>query len=207
MDIPIIHADDRYIVVDKPAGLLSQPGVGPDKHDSLVIRLKKDFPGVRIVHRLDRDTSGVMVLALDADAHRNLSMQFQNRHVSKRYEAIVHGVVHEDEGEVDLPIARDPVNKPRQMIDHQHGRPSQTRWRVAERLDGCTRVELFPITGRSHQLRIHMRELDHPIIGDELYAPHEVQQKADRLLLHAAMLMIINPGGGERMVFESPVPF
>jgi tRNA pseudouridine32 synthase / 23S rRNA pseudouridine746 synthase len=204
---PVLHRDDRILVFDKPAGLLSVPGIGPEKQDSLASRAAAAFPGARIVHRLDRDTSGVIILALDADAHRELSRQFHDREVKKAYIAVVAGTVADDRGKIDLPIRKDMDNPPLQMIDPIHGRRAVTRWRVLKRYADRTRSELRPVTGRSHQLRLHMREIGHPILGDDLYAPPEVLAMADRLLLHAAALDVRHPVTGHHMRFESPCPF
>ena len=167
----ILYSDSWLIAVNKPSGLLSEPGRGPEKQDCLVRRLQTQFPTVRIVHRLDRDTSGVMVLALDADTHRELSRQFQDREVAKLYVAIVHGQMLEEAGQIDLPLAKDFEHPPRHKVDFMQGRPAITRWQVIERLPDRTRLELTPLTGRSHQLRIHLAHLRHPILGDNLYAP------------------------------------
>ncbi len=204
---PVIHLDDRIIVLDKPPGLLSVPGIGPEKADCLASRVADAYPGARIVHRLDRDTSGVIVMALDAEAHRQLSVQFQDRVVEKEYLAIAAGSFDEDQGSIDLPLRKDMDDPPRQMIDPVKGRPSVTNWRVFERLEDRTRLELTPLTGRSHQLRLHLLAIGHPILGDDLYAPPEVLAMADRLLLHAATLSIIHPTTAQWMKFEVECPF
>ncbi|MCP3903720.1 MAG: RluA family pseudouridine synthase [Planctomycetes bacterium] len=204
---PIIHLDERLIALDKPSGLLSVPGIGPEKADCLAARVAAAYPGARIVHRLDRDTSGVIVMARDAEAHRALSVQFQDRIVSKRYVAVAWGVVADDEGVIDLPIRKDLDRPPRQMVDFDRGRPSLTRWRVLERGADRTRLELRPQTGRSHQLRLHLRELGHPILGDDLYAPPEALALADRLMLHAWTLTVVHPSTAERVTFEAACPF
>ena len=206
----VIYRDEHIIVLDKPAGLLSVPGIGADKKDCLARRAAAEFPGARIVHRLDRDTSGVIVMALDAESHRALSVQFQDRLVEKRYVAVVAGVVVADEGEINLPLRKDrdpPRPGPRHIVDHEHGRPALTRYRVVRREADRTRLHLFPFTGRSHQLRVHVDEIGHPILGDDLYAPPEVVAMADRVLLHAEALTITHPHSGERVEFESPCPF
>jgi tRNA pseudouridine32 synthase/23S rRNA pseudouridine746 synthase len=204
---PVLHLDERLIVLDKPTGLLSVPGIGPEKADCLAARVAAEHTGARIVHRLDRDTSGVIVMALDPEAHRALSVQFQDRLVAKRYVAVAWGVVDDDEGVIDLPIRKDFDDPPRQIVDHERGRPSLTRWRVLERGADRTRLELAPETGRSHQLRLHLKEIGHPILGDDLYAPPEVLAMADRLLLHAESLTIVHPSTAERMTFEARCPF
>jgi tRNA pseudouridine32 synthase/23S rRNA pseudouridine746 synthase len=203
----ILFRDERLIVLDKPTGLLSVPGIGPEKADCLAARVAEAHPGARIVHRLDRDTSGVIVMALDAEAHRHLSMQFQERQVSKRYIALVAGVVAGDSGEIDLPIRKDLDDPPRQMIDYVHGRPSVTRWRVLERSGDRTRLELTPVTGRSHQLRLHLKAIGHPVLGDDLYAPPDARAMAGRLCLHAASLELSHPSTAAPLRFEAPCPF
>lgn len=195
------------IVFEKPSGLLSVPGIGPEKADCLASRAETAFPGARIVHRLDRDTSGVIVMGRDADAHRELSRQFQDREVSKTYEAIVGGVMAIDDGLIDAPIRKDMDNPPKQLIDDVHGRPSQTNWTVLERHDDRTRVRLHPLTGRSHQLRLHLLSIGHPILGDDLYAPPELRLAAPRLLLHSTVLCLTHPTNKKEMVFESNCPF
>lgn len=207
--VPVIHRDSRIIVLDKPSGLLSVPGIGPEKADCLASRIAADFPGARIVHRLDRDTSGVIVMAFDAEAHRELSRQFHDREVEKTYLAVVAGEPTADHGTIDLPMRKDMEagSTPMQVIDHVHGRRAVTHWRLLERCGDRTRIELRPVTGRSHQLRLHMQCLGHPILGDDLYAPTPVQQMAARLCLHAYTLAITHPATGEPMTFTAPAPF
>jgi len=210
---PILHLDERLIVLDKPVGLLSVPGIGHDKRDCLAVRVAAAYPGARIVHRLDRDTSGVIIMARDAEAHRELSRQFHDREVSKTYIAIVAGVMSGDSGVIDLPMRKDmdPANAPRQVIDHAEGRPAITHWWVQRRetIDGIdrTRVQLKPVTGRSHQLRLHLKSIGHPILGDDLYAPSAVLAMADRLMLHAQSLTLVHPQTASLMTFEAPCPF
>jgi len=203
----ILFADNRILVFDKPPGLLSVPGIGPEKADCLAARAELAFPGARIVHRLDRDTSGVIILARDADTHRELSRQFHDREVDKCYMAIVGGVLAIDEGSIDAPMRKDMDDPPRQIIDDEHGRAALTHWRVLERNPDRTRVELIPHTGRSHQLRVHLKSIGHPILGDDLYAPEELRNAAPRLLLHATMLGVTHPSSGDSMVFQSDCPF
>jgi tRNA pseudouridine32 synthase/23S rRNA pseudouridine746 synthase len=204
---PVLHADNRLLVFSKPPGLLSVPGIGPDKADCLASRAEEAFPGARIVHRLDRDTSGVIVLARDADAHRMLSIQFQERQVEKRYEAVVGGLMAIDDGEIDAPMRKDLDDPPRQIIDDVQGRSAVTRFTVLERLDDRTRVELAPVTGRSHQLRVHLLSIGHPILGDDLYAPPDLLEASQRLLLHATILTITHPSTNEQVTFFDPCPF
>ena len=207
MEDRILHRDERLVVLDKPQGLLSVPGIGPAKQDCLASRVSQIMPTARIVHRLDRDTSGVIVLALDAEAHRELSRQFHDREVVKIYIAMVHGRPGADEGSVEASIRKNPDDPPRQVIDPVHGRSARTGWRVLERGAKATRLELRPVTGRSHQLRLHMLHLGHPILGDDLYAPEAVQCMAERLLLHAQSLTIVHPTNAAPMTFTAPCPF
>ena len=203
----LIYQDDALIVVNKPWNLLSVPGLGDDKKDCLVSRLQADFPTVRIVHRLDFATSGVMVLALNADSHRALSMQFQHRQTGKRYQAVVNGKIRDQKGEIDLPLRCDWENRPLQMVCREHGKPAQTHWKVLEQSNDRSRVSLTPITGRSHQLRVHMLSIGHCILGDEFYGSAEIRQCSDRLLLHAEMLSFQHPETGKSLSFESTCPF
>jgi len=205
----ILHEDPHLLVVDKACGLLTVPGIGPEKADCLIARLQGRWPGARVVHRLDRDTSGVLVVARDAGTHRALSMQFERRETAKTYVALAAGHPPKDAGEIDLPIRKDLVNTPLQVIDFVHGRPSVTRWQVRERLDGPprTRFELTPVTGRSHQLRVHLLAIGHPILGDDLYAPPEARAMSPRLCLHAERLEFVHPATSSRVAFASPAPF
>jgi tRNA pseudouridine32 synthase/23S rRNA pseudouridine746 synthase len=207
-----LYVDDVLLVVDKPSGLLAVPGRGADKQDCLSARVQARYPDALIVHRLDMATSGLMVMARGAAAQRELSRAFAARGVKKRYIAIAAGRLEappEGWGIIDLPIIVDWPNRPLRIVDHQLGKPSLTRWRVlgyTETGPG-TRVELEPITGRSHQLRVHLRELGHPILGDALYAPPDVQALSSRLLLHAWSLSFVHPVAGEVLAFACPPPF
>jgi tRNA pseudouridine32 synthase/23S rRNA pseudouridine746 synthase len=206
------YADDSLLVFDKPSGLLAVPGRGTDKQDCLAARVQARYPDALIVHRLDMATSGLMVMARGAAVQRALSQAFAAREVHKRYIAVVAGRLDAPEGgwgTIDLPIIVDWPNRPLRIIDPQLGKPSVTRWRVLEQdaAGPCTRVELEPVTGRSHQLRVHLRALGHPIVGDALYAPPEVQAMAGRLLLHACSLGFVHPLTREALAFESPAPF
>lgn len=207
-----IYADDALLVFDKPAGLLAVPGRGADKQDCLAARVQARYPDARVLHRLDMDTSGLMVMARGAAAQRALSQAFAARAVQKRYLAVVAGhldALPDAWGIVDLPLICDWPNRPRQIVDHARGKPSLTRWRVLEHgEDGSTtRVELEPVTGRSHQLRVHLAALGHPILGDPLYAPPAVRAQAPRLLLHACALGFAHPQTGVPFAFERPAPF
>jgi tRNA pseudouridine32 synthase/23S rRNA pseudouridine746 synthase len=205
-DIEVLFSDNAIVIINKPSGLLSVPGRGPDKADCAIVRTQQLFPTARSVHRLDCATSGLMVVALSADAHRELSRQFHDREVSKRYEAMVYGQLAESEGDVNLPLMADWPNRPRQIV-HEDGKPSQTQYKCIERLSDHTRVALTPVTGRSHQLRVHMQALGHPIVGDDLYAADYPIQNSERLLLHACYLAFCHPESGEMMEFYCDVPF
>lgn len=206
-EIRILHADDDLLLVRKPDLLLSIPGRHPLNRDCLITRLQRDYPSASIVHRLDLDTSGIMVIPLNKPTHAHISRQFQERRVEKAYHAIVYGLVESDAGEVELPIRCDWERRPLQMIDHERGKYALTRYRVLERLGDRTRVLLLPVTGRSHQLRIHMRELGHPILGCDMYAHEEALGMADRLLLHATSLAFEHPATGEWIQGECPADF
>jgi tRNA pseudouridine32 synthase/23S rRNA pseudouridine746 synthase len=205
--IAILHEDSDLLLVRKPHLLLSIPGRHPSNKDCLVTRLQSRYPTASIVHRLDLDTSGIMVVPLNKASHAHISRQFQQREVRKGYHAIVYGVVAQDTGEIDLPIACDWERRPRQMICHERGRAAFTRFQVLERLDDRTRVLLQPVTGRSHQLRIHMRELGHPILGCDMYAHDAALAMADRLMLHATTLEFSHPGTGAWLRGECPPDF
>ncbi len=203
----MLYHDDYLVTVSKPSGLLSVKGIGLDKIDCLAVRVASAIEGARIVHRLDMDTSGVLVMARDADTHRELSRQFQDREVEKTYIAEVCGHFEEQSGTIDLPIRKDMDNPPMQCVDFEQGKPSQTHWSLVEQKGDRARIELRPITGRSHQLRIHLREIGHPILGDDLYAPSQVQGMSDRLLLHALSLTVIHPKTGNRLTSVADCPF
>ena len=196
-DIIILYADDDLLLVRKPDLLLSIPGRHPLNKDCLITRLQQDYPTASIVHRLDLDTSGIMVIPLNKPTHAHISRQFQERKVQKSYHAVVFGVVQQDKGEVDLPIARDWDNRPLQVISHERGKHALTHYRVLERHTDSTRLLLQPVTGRSHQLRIHMRELGHPILGCDMYAHETALGMAERLMLHATTLAFEHPASGE----------
>lgn len=206
-DRDVLFADDEIVVVNKAADLLSVPGRGEDKQDCLWRRAQLAFPTARIVHRLDYATSGVMVLALNAASHRHLSIQFQDRKTAKTYQAIVAGLLHQENGTIDQPMRCDWDNRPLQIIDHEQGKSAQTQWRVLETLNDASRVELTPITGRSHQLRVHMQFIGHPILGDRFYAAPEQIARSERLLLHAQTLSFRHPVTDEALSFSSQTPF
>lgn len=207
-NIRIIHQDDALLVVDKPTLLLSVPGRAEENRDCLVTRLQDNgYPEARIVHRLDWETSGVIVLARDADSHRELSRQFHDRETEKAYTALCWGEPEANSGRIELPLRYDPPTKPRHVVDHELGRHALTFWQLLERHGHYSRVELTPITGRSHQLRVHMLSIGHPLLGDQLYAEGEALAAQPRLCLHARLLTLTHPLSGERMSFTSPAPF
>ena len=206
-EITILHEDADLLLVRKPDLLLSIPGRHPLNKDCLITRLQQRYPTASIVHRLDLDTSGIMVIPLNKATHAHISRQFQERRVEKTYEAVVYGAVEPDCGEVDLPIACDWDNRPRQMICHERGKNALTRFEVMARFADRTRLLLQPVTGRSHQLRIHMRELGHPILGCDMYAHPAALAMADRLLLHATSLAFDHPATGQRLKVDCPADF
>lgn len=213
--IALLHADDALLALDKPAGLLSVPGRGEDKQDCLSARVQRLYPDALIVHRLDMATSGLLLMARGADMQRRLSMAFEARAVHKRYVAVVAGHVPAPDGdgwgEINLPLLTDWPNRPLQKVDAA-GKPSLTRWRVLAHEQDAegrpqTRLELEPVTGRSHQLRVHLQAIGHPILGDALYAAVEEQARSARLLLHASAVTLPHPLCGAMLELESPVPF
>jgi tRNA pseudouridine32 synthase/23S rRNA pseudouridine746 synthase len=207
--LAVVHDDAECIVVVKPAGLLSVPGRGKHLQDCVASRVQAMFSDALVVHRLDMATSGLMLFARGAAAQRSLSIAFAAREIHKRYVAVVEGFIDQDRGEIKLPLMADWPNRPKQKADRDHGKPSLTRYRVLTRDEsaGTTRVDLEPVTGRAHQLRVHLLSLGHPILGDALYAPPEVQARADRLLLHSSALRFAHPVSGTPMAFESAAPF
>ncbi|MBR9824774.1 MAG: RluA family pseudouridine synthase [Alphaproteobacteria bacterium] len=206
-ELAVLHADDDILVLNKPSGLLTVPGRTEDHADCLESRARQDYPGARIIHRLDMDTSGVIVLALNAHAHRHIGLQFEKRQTQKTYVAKIWGRLESETGRVDQPLICDWPNRPKQHVDHEKGKTAITDWEVIETGDTYTRVRLTPLTGRSHQLRVHMQFLGHPILGDNLYAPEHVLAASDRLCLHAQTLSFRHPNGGAPVSFSSPVPF
>lgn len=221
--VEVVHADALLLVIAKPAGLLAVPGRGDAGRDSLAVRVQALWPDALVVHRLDQATSGLMLFARGAAVQRALSALFRERRVHKRYEAWVHGRVAGDCGSIALPLAADWPRRPRQRVDLAHGRPSLTRWRILARAEAPqtarTRLELEPFTGRSHQLRVHLAALGHPIVGDALYAPpppppppglHDagpLPTPASRLLLHATGLGLEHPGSGALVSWHHAAPF
>ncbi len=210
----LLFVDDCLLVLDKPAGLLAVPGRGADKQDCLSARVQARHTDALIVHRLDMATSGLMLMARGAAMQRTLSMAFAARRIHKRYAAVVAGTANADTdagwNRIDLPILPDWANRPRRIIDAARGKPSLTLWRARPEAGDAadtTRLELEPVTGRSHQLRVHLAAIGHPILGDTLYAPPSVQTRATRLLLHATSLAFEHPVSGDIMTFTSPAPF
>lgn len=204
--LDVLHEDSHIIVVNKPSGLLSVPGRGEHLADCLISRVQAAFPDALLVHRLDRDTSGVMVFALTAHAQRNLSMQFEKRSTKKTYVARVSGEIADKTGTVDLPLIVDWPNRPLQKVCHETGKPAVTDWRVLKVGGGETRVRLSPKTGRSHQLRVHMLALGHVILGDPLYATGEALDHP-RLMLHSEELRLNHPESGKGLSFRAKAPF
>lgn len=210
----LLHEDAHLLVLSKPAGLLSVPGIGPDKQDCLSLRVQRQWPDALIVHRLDMATSGLILMARGAGMQKSLSMAFEKRQVDKRYEAVVLGEplpAPDAQGwsRIRLPMRIDYQNRPRSIIDYAHGKPSLTHWKALAPgpWPGTTRLALEPYTGRTHQLRVHLAAIGHPIVGDPLYAPADSQALAARLLLHACALSLTHPVTGERLSLSHPAPF
>lgn len=206
-ELTILQEDEHILVVDKPAELLSVPGRGPDNQDSIASRAALRYPEIHVVHRLDCSTSGVMVLAKTRAAQSELNRQFRERETDKEYIAVGFGECDSERGEIDFPLITDWPNRPRQMICYQHGKPSLTRYEVLGRTSGQVRLRLIPVTGRSHQLRVHCMAIGLPLLGDNLYAPPEVLAMSPRLLLHAHRLVFRHPATGHGVEVVSEVPF
>lgn len=204
--LDILHHDHELLIVNKPAGLLSVPGRGEHLADCLLSRIQAAFPEALLVHRLDRDTSGVMVFALSPNAQRHLGLQFEKRHVKKVYVARVWGVPSEKSGTIDLPLCVDWPNRPRQKVDHENGRAALTEWKLLKAQGDTARIRLMPQTGRSHQLRVHMLEIGHPILGDPFYAEGPARD-FPRMMLHAETLRLRHPDGGQGTQFRAKPPF
>ncbi len=204
--LDILHHDAEILVVNKPAGLLSVPGRGEHLSDCLISRVQAAFPEALLVHRLDRDTSGVMIFALSAHAQRHLSMQFEKRTTKKAYVARIEGQLEPRSGTVDLPLIVDWPNRPLQKVCHETGKPAVTDWKVVKYGEGETRVRLTPHTGRSHQLRVHMLSLGHAILGDPLYATGEALDHP-RMMLHSEELRIKHPDSSESLKFRAKAAF
>jgi len=200
--LDIIYEDEYLLVVNKPSGLLSVPGRGAEKQDCLITRIQKDYPSALIVHRLDMSTSGLMIIALGKEMERELSILFQNRKVDKKYIAVVDGKIKDKCGEINLPLITDWPNRPKQKIDFESGKISKTCYLLLsyDEKNDSSRLELIPITGRTHQLRIHLQSLNHAILGDELYADDDVIKKSERLLLHASSISFQHPRNDEKYI-------
>jgi tRNA pseudouridine32 synthase/23S rRNA pseudouridine746 synthase len=206
--IEIIHRDQDVVVLNKPSGLLSVPGRDPWHKDSLTTRILRIWPTACVVHRLDMATSGIIILALRKSAQSHIGRQFQQKTIAKTYFARVEGLIEQDNGLVDLPIRCDWENRPRQIVDFEQGKSSQTKWEVVKREKQTTLVKLTPLTGRTHQLRVHMQQLGHPIVGDEFYATAFGNKiSPERLALHASSITFTQPSTEQRITFECPAPF
>ena len=206
--LDIIYQDDDIVVLNKPYGLLSVPGRGKKHSDSLALRILRVWPNACVVHRLDMATSGIMVLAMRKSAQSHMGRQFQQKVIDKTYYARVEGVISENCGLIDLPIRCDWENRPRQIVDFEQGKSSQTEWKVVKREKQTTLVRLTPLTGRTHQLRVHMQQIGHPIVGDEFYATYFGKKLSpQRLALHAASITLTHPTTEKRITFNCPAPF
>ena len=205
--LDILYIDEDVLVVNKPSGLLTVPGKELKHHDSLELRVKIEYPNSFLVHRLDMDTSGVIIFALSKSTQRSLNLQFEKRIVKKLYEARVFGNIKEDNGFIDLPLIVDWPNRPLQKIDAKEGKSALTHWQVLDREGDVTRVALMPETGRTHQLRVHMMSLGHTILGDRFYGNVAEINLANELQLHAKQLVVNHPKSGKSLAFVSNVPF
>ena len=205
--LQILYQDNDLLVLDKPSGLLSVPGKAAEHKDSLQLRVQRVFPGATVVHRLDMATSGIMLMALNSDSHKQISLQFERRQTAKVYLARVWGIPRQNSGEINLPLICDWPNRPRQMVDFMRGKKALTRWQILDSQEHQSLLRLEPVTGRSHQLRVHMLSLGHPILGDKLYAKGQALRMADRLQLHASELQLSHPRSHVPLHFTSPCPF
>jgi len=207
--LEIYYQDAFLLALNKPSGLLSVPGRGEHKQDSLATRVQLEYPEALPVHRLDMATSGLMLMARNGAIQRRLGLLFEQRRIKKRYIAIVNGKLEHERGEIKLPLIADWSRRPLQRVDHEIGKPAVTTYKLMQyhSENDTTRIELIPETGRTHQLRVHMQAIGHAIVGDRLYATEEVQKKAARLLLHAEMLAFIHPLNGREIEINSEVPF
>lgn len=205
--LPIVYKDNDLVVLNKSSGLLTVPGRLSEHKDCLQNRVARVLPTATVVHRLDMATSGIIIMALNKPTHVAISQQFEKRKTEKKYIARVYGHVKQKEDSVDQPLICDWPNRPKQMIDHERGKPSLTHYKVLSYAENSTLVELTPITGRSHQLRVHMLSIGHPILGDRLYAHDKALAMATRLNLHAQMLSIYHPVTNEKITFTAECPF
>jgi tRNA pseudouridine32 synthase/23S rRNA pseudouridine746 synthase len=202
----ILYEDEHLLAIDKPSGLLSVPGRGTGLEVCAESRCRADYPSALTIHRLDMETSGILLLALNTEMQQEMSRLFRERQIEKQYQAWVAGDVIDEQGEVDLPLIKDWPNRPRQKVDHANGKPSLTRWQRLENRKGASRLALFPVTGRSHQLRVHMQAIGHPILGDGLYASPELASAVPRLQLHANYLAFTHPITDEPITIDAPTP-
>lgn len=205
--LDIVYQDNDIVVLNKGSGLLTVPGRLPEHQDCLQNRVCRVLPTATIVHRLDMATSGLLLMALNKNAHVHISRQFEQRKTQKTYLARVYGRLEQDEGEVDLPLICDWPNRPKQKVDYEHGKASKTLYKLIQQDQESALVELTPITGRSHQLRVHMLSIGHPILGDRLYAHEKALTVSERLQLHAQALTITHPVTNQSMSFSAPCPF
>ena len=205
--LSVIHRDDALLLVDKPAGLLSVPGKAEGLADCLEARVRAEYPEALLLHRLDMDTSGLMVFARSRLAQRHVAWQFERRQLKKTYIARVLGMPAASEGRIDLPLTCDWPRRPLQKVCHDLGKASVTDWRITGHDDGNARLEIAPLTGRSHQIRVHLKEIGHPILGDRFYAPAEALVAAPRLMLHAETLTLRHPDGGAWVTYRAHAPF
>lgn len=203
----LLYQDDHLLVLNKASGLLSVPGKATEHKDSLQLRVQRVFPTASIVHRLDMATSGIMLMALNRASHRHLSRQFELKKISKVYLAKVYGQPKAERGSIELPLICDWPNRPKQMVDFERGKPAVTHWKTLETYRECALMQLSPITGRSHQLRVHMLRLGHPILGDRLYAHPKALVMAERLQLHAQSIEFLHPQSEKAMQFQQPADF
>lgn len=203
----VLYHDNDMVVVDKPSGLLSVPGKPETHRDCLEDRVRAQLPETLLIHRLDLETSGVVVFALNKPAQKHINLQFERRQVRKQYLARVAGNVEAESGQIDLPLIADWPRRPMQKVCFETGKPARTAWRVLDREAGATRLELRPETGRSHQLRVHLKEIGHPILGDPFYAPEDEYRSAERLQLHAELLELRHPASGEWLTIQADCPF
>jgi tRNA pseudouridine32 synthase/23S rRNA pseudouridine746 synthase len=205
----VLHVDEDILIVDKPAFLFTVPGRGPENSDSVITRLRVDYPEAVIIHRLDLDTSGMLVVPRTQRARSRLSQQIRERTIEKIYEAVVWGLLAEDAGSIDLPLGPDFERRPLCRVDPANGKVALTHWQVIARDEtaGTTRLRLAPVTGRQHQLRLHLASIGHPILGCDLYAHESALAASPRLLLHACALAFMHPGNGAPVRYESPAPF
>ncbi len=202
----ILYRDEYLLAVNKPEALLSVPGIGPDKQDCVISRILTEYPEAKIVHRLDCYTSGIMLLALGIEVQRELSRQFHDREIDKSYEAVVHGKQEQQEGMIDLPMRCDIDDRPRQIIDFENGKSAVTHWKVLGYENDCTRLQLMPVTGRTHQLRLHCKAMGYPIVGDRLYGD-EGEQVEGRMQLHAKVIEFTHPQSRQRIRLQSECDF